>query len=124
MLGLITRAKTQNRKETEPDSSTREDRGGIGLRDFSLLRQNSAIIVVLGIAAATSLLGRPYLLLMPAFARTVQHVGPPGLGVMVAASGLGSLVGSLLLASLRSLRRLDRLLILCGVSFGLALVIF
>jgi MFS family permease len=79
---------------------------------------------VLGIAAATSLLGRPYLLLMPAFAREVQHVGPQGLGLMVAASGLGSLLGALLLASLRSSKRLEYLLLVTGISFGITLAIF
>ena len=93
-------------------------------REFGTLRHEPAILAVLGIAAATSLLGRPYLLLMPAFARTVQHVGPQGLGIMVAASGLGSLLGALLLASLRSSKRLERLLLITGVSFGIALAIF
>ena len=79
---------------------------------------------MLGIAAATSLLGRPYLLLMPAFAREVQHVGPQGLGLMVAASGLGSLIGALLLASLRSSKRLEHLLLITGVCFGISLAIF
>ncbi len=130
-LVMIAVAKSPDSKDTKPGHALQPDRGGSGFRSFTssfrgfgLLRHEHTIIAVLGIAAATSLLGRPYLLLMPAFARVVQHVGPPGLGVMVAASGLGSLVGSLLLASLRSFKRLDRLLILCGVSFGLALVIF
>ena len=43
---------------------------------------------------------------------------------MVAASGLGSLLGAILLASLRSSKRLERLLMITGISFGLALVIF
>lgn len=43
---------------------------------------------------------------------------------MVAASGLGSLLGALLLASLRSSKRLEHLLLVTGVSFGLALAIF
>ena len=94
------------------------------LREFGSLRHQSAILVVLGIAAATSLLGRPYLLLMPAFAREVQHVGPQGLGLMVAASGLGSLIGALLLASLRSSKRLEHLLLITGVCFGISLAIF
>src|SRR6266571_6582164 len=80
------------------------------LREFGSLRHKPAILAVLGIAAATSLLGRPYLLLMPAFAREVQHVGLQGLGLMVAASGLGSLIGAFLLASLRSSKRLEHLL--------------
>lgn len=94
------------------------------LREFGSLRHQSAILAVLGIAAATSLLGRPYLLLMPAFAREVQHVGPQGLGLMVAASGLGSLTGALLLASLRSSKRLEHLLLITGVCFGISLAIF
>ena len=94
------------------------------LREFGSLRHQSAILAVLGIAAATSLLGRPYLLLMPAFAREVQHVGPQGLGLMVAASGLGSLIGALLLASLRSSKRLEYLLLITGVCFGISLAIF
>jgi MFS family permease len=96
----------------------------LSLRAFALLRHEYAIIAVLGIAAATSLLGRPYLLLMPAFARVVQHVGPLGLGLMVAASGVGSLGGSLLLASLKARARLERLLAVCGIGFGLVLVVF
>ena len=94
------------------------------LREFGFLRYKPAILTVLGIAAATSLLGRPYLLLMPAFAREVQHVGPQGLGLMVAASGLGSLLGALLLASLRSSKLLEYLLLVTGTSFGIALAIF
>ena len=94
------------------------------LREFGSLRHQSAILAVLGIAAATSLLGRPYLLLMPAFAREVQHVGPQGLGLMVAASGLGSLIGALLLASLRSSKWLEHLLLITGVCFGISLAIF
>ena len=94
------------------------------LREFGSLRHKPAILAVLGIAAATSLLGRPYLLLMPAFAREVQHVGPQGLGLMVAASGLGSLIGALLLASLRSSKRLEHLLVITGVCFGISLAIF
>ena len=94
------------------------------LREFGSLRHKPAILAVLGIAAATSLLGRPYLLLMSAFAREVQHVGPQGLGLMVAASGLGSLIGALLLASLRSSKRLEHLLLITGVCFGISLAIF
>lgn len=92
-------------------------------RAFGLLRHELALLALLGIAAATSLLGRPYLLLMPAFARSVQHVGPQGLGIMVAASGFGSLLGALLLASLQSSKQLERLLLITGVGFGFTLTV-
>jgi len=90
----------------------------------TLGRQGVAIIAVLGIAAVSSLLGRPYLLLMPAFAHAIFHVGPAELGLMVTSSGSGSLIGSLLLVSLQSSRWLDWLLLICGCGFGLVLVSF
>lgn len=88
------------------------------------LRHERAIMAVLAVAAVISLLGRPYLLLLPAFAKTVQHSGPQGLGLMTAATGLGSLAGALLLATLTSSKHLERLLLVCGLSFSLLLLLF
>jgi len=126
VLGALTMISVGNSKLGKTSlSHARGDKSFMGsFRAFGSLRHEPAILAVLGIAAATSLLGRPYLLLMPAFARAVQHVGPQGLGIMVAASGLGSLLGALLLASIRSSKRLDYLLLITGVSFGFALVVF
>lgn len=126
VLGALAMISVGNSKPGKTSMThARGDKSFIGsFRAFGSLRHEPAILAVLGIAAATSLLGRPYLLLMPAFARAVQHVGPQGLGIMVAASGLGSLLGALLLASLRSSKRLDYLLLITGLSFGFALVIF
>jgi len=108
-------------KDIAPASSTKR---ASSIPAFWNLRHERTIIAVLAIAAVVSLLGRPYLLLLPAFAKTVQHVGPQGLGLMTAASGLGSLAGALLLATLTSSKRLERLLLVCSVSFGLMLLLF
>ena len=108
-------------KDIAPASSTKR---ASSIPAFWNLRHERTIITVLAIAAVVSLLGRPYLLLLPAFAKTVQHVGPQGLGLMTAASGLGSLAGALLLATLTSSKRLERLLLVCSVSFGLMLLLF
>ena len=94
------------------------------IRVLARLRHERVILAVLAVAAAASLLGRPYLLLMPAFAKSVQHVGPTGLGLMVACSGFGSLVGSIVLAALTSSRRLQLWLAICGVGFGVGLMLF
>src|SRR6266581_324561 len=126
VLGALTMISVGNSKLGKTSlSHARGDKSFMGsFRAFGSLRHEPAILAVLGIAAATSLLGRPYLLLMPAFALAVQHVGPQGLGIMVAASGLGSLLGALLLASIRSSKRLDYLLLITGVCFGISLAIF
>ncbi|HLJ35091.1 MAG TPA: MFS transporter [Ktedonobacteraceae bacterium] len=94
------------------------------VRAFWQLHSERSILAILGIAAAASLLGRPYLLLMPAFARTVQHVGPEQLGLMVAASGAGSFLGSIALATLNTSQHLQRLLLICGIGFGIVLALF
>lgn len=115
------RAEYYKEGEISPACSTRRSSA---IRAFWNLRHERIIMAVLAVAAIVSLLGRPYLLLLPAFAKVVQHVGPQGLGLMTAASGLGSLAGALLLAALKSSKRLERLLLICGVSFGLMLLLF
>jgi len=63
-------------------------------------------------------------MLMPVFAQDVFHVGVRGLGFLMAAVGVGALVGSLSVASLGDFRR-KGLLLLGPVSlFGLGLISF
>jgi MFS family permease len=54
---------------------------------------------VLLLLALVSLLGIPYTLLLPVFATEVLHGGPDMLGYLMTASGAGSLVGAVYLAS-------------------------
>src|SRR5690606_24099510 len=65
----------------------------------------------------------PYFMLLPGFAREVLDAGPSGLGLLMSIQGIGSLVGSLVIASLPNKRRG---LILLGSAFGLgcSLVLF
>lgn len=130
ILALLLIARNRTGKRAEAPPVDREPRASVSaglsstLRGFAALRNERTLPGVLGVAAVASLLGRPYLLLLPAFARSIQHVGPQGLGMMVAASGLGSFLGALLLAMLKSSQHLTRMLLLCGVGFGLALSLF
>jgi MFS family permease len=128
LLLIVPGKHSQNVQEHREDaiflaSSSSTERSSSVPAFWNVWRERT-IIAVLAIAAAVSLLGRPYLLLLPAFAKTVQHVGPQGLGLMTAASGLGSLAGALLLASLKSSKHLERLLLICGVGFGFTLLLF
>jgi MFS family permease len=70
------------------------------LRDgFALMGQNQAIVGVLLISALMNVLVFPYQQLLPVFARDVLAVDAIGLGMLGAASGVGSLSGALAIAS-------------------------
>lgn len=86
--------------------------------------QHRAIFALFMLAAVPSLLGRPYLQLMPVFARNLLGGGPRTYGTLMSASGLGALGGALLTASLGSFRRKGLIQLAATASFGLALIAF
>src|SRR5436305_11840200 len=61
---------------------------------------------------------------MPVFARDVLGVGETGYGVLMAASGIGALAGSLVTASLGGYQRRGWLLLLMTAGLGVSLVAF
>jgi len=71
-----------------------------------------------------SLVGMGYVTLMPVFAKDILHGGPDTLGFLMAASGLGALMGAIFLASRKSVRGLGRLIALASFIFGLGILIF
>jgi MFS family permease len=80
-----------------------------------------ALLLLLGLVSIT---GMPYAVLMPIFADKIFHAGARGLGILMGFSGLGALMGALLLATRRVVRGLGRwVAISCGV-FGVSLIVF
>jgi MFS family permease len=62
--------------------------------------------------------------MMVIFARDIFHAGPQGLGMLQSAAGAGSVVGSFALASMGDVQHKGRLLMVSGVTLGLALIGF
>ncbi|MDD4052866.1 MAG: MFS transporter [candidate division Zixibacteria bacterium] len=81
----------------------------------------SAIILLL---ALVSLLGMPYVILMPIFAKTILGGGPNTLGFLMAATGIGALVAAIYLASRNNVRGLGKMVGVSTGIFGLGLVLF
>ncbi len=79
------------------------------------------LLIVLAVVA---LVGIPYVVLLPVFARDVLGGGASTLGLLTSCAGLGSLVGALTLASRRSIRRLGRLIAVSAGVFGVSLIGF
>jgi MFS family permease len=80
-----------------------------------------ALLLLLG---AVSLLGMPYVVLLPVFAEDVLGGGPRTLGLLMSAAGLGALSGALWLATRRTVVGLGGVIIMAGSLFGGGLIAF
>jgi MFS family permease len=82
------------------------------------------ILPLLAIVVVRVVLGWSYRTLMPVYATEVLHLGARGLGVLSAAPSIGSLLGSLTLASLGDFRGKGKVLLVGGCVMGLSLIGF
>ncbi len=88
-----------------PSSNVRENVLASILAGVRFLWCDRVLRSVLLLLVATSLLVRPYSQLMPAYAAHVVHVNARGLGLLLAASGSGAIVGSIVTALIGTHRR-------------------
>src|SRR5947199_7704460 len=79
---------------------------------------------ILLLLALVSLVGMPYTVLMPVFASKILHGGPHTLGFLMAATGVGALLGAIFLAQRRSVIGLGRVVPMMSALFGAGLVAF
>jgi MFS family permease len=79
---------------------------------------------VLLMFALVNLVGMPYVVLMPVFAKDVLHGGPSLFGYLMGAVGLGALGGAVYLASRKSVRGLVKRIPIAVTLFGAALMAF
>jgi MFS family permease len=82
------------------------------------------IRTILLLFAVVSLMGMPFVVLMPIFAHQVLHGGPHTFGFLMGAMGCGALVGALLLAARKSVLGLGRKIAYSGAIFGVGLIGF
>jgi MFS family permease len=86
---------------------------------------NSLILSLMSLALVPRIFAIPYQTLMPIFQKDVLKVGPAGLGMLMAAPGVGALIALFTLATLASRLRHQGVLLLSSVILlGLLLVIF
>jgi MFS family permease len=92
---------------------------------LAYIRSVRAVRALVWLIAAMSVLGFPYVMLLPVFARDVLQVGAKGLGGLLAATGVGALLGGVALAAAGRRFRRGRVMLagslaLCVVLFGFA----
>ena len=91
---------------------------------FALVRHTGPVRSLMLLLGLVTLLGLPYSVLMPVFADQVFHGHSGTFGLLMGASGAGSLAGAVTLACRPHSRGLERWIGTCSVSFGLALIGF
>jgi MFS family permease len=96
-----------------------------GIREgVRYMRGTPSISALMRMVTVYSVLGVPYLTLMPVVAREQLHVGAGGYGVMFACVGIGGLAGALSLAAIGDRVQRGRLLSISSYSFAGLLVLF
>ena len=96
-----------------------------GLKEgFSYAFGFAPIRSVLLLLALVSLMGMPFIVLMPIFAEKILYGGPRALGFLLGATGVGAIAGSIYLASRKSVLGLGRIIVISSAFFGIGLVGF
>jgi len=79
---------------------------------------------ILLLLALVSLMGMPYSVLAPVFAKDILHGGAHTFGFLMTGAGSGALVGTLYLASRKSVRGLGRVIVRATILFALGIAAF
>ena len=120
-LGLYSRVRV-------PTERRRSDSGHV-LRDlldgFSFVGHSFFFAALIGLALFNSLFGMSYATLLPIYADEYFHSGSIGFGLLNAGHGVGSIIGTLTLATLaHHIRRRGIVMLVTGACLGLELAVF
>jgi MFS family permease len=94
------------------------------MEGFRFVEKTAPIRALLLLLGIVSLVGMPYVVLMPIFADQILHGGARGLGILMGATGVGALLGALTLAFREGVKGLGRMVAWCCAGFGASLGIF
>jgi len=79
---------------------------------------------IIFLLALVSLMGMPYTVLMPVFAKTILHGGSHTFGFLMGASGIGALMGAIYMASRKNAAGLESFIPWFAAIFGFGLITF
>src|SRR5437879_13748139 len=103
-------------------------RQGSALKDIleglNFVRSTAPIRALLLLLGLLSLMGMPYSVLMPIFADQILHGGARGLGILMGATGVGALIGAIMLTLKQGVRGLGTWVAFSAAAFGAALILF
>ena len=94
------------------------------MKGIAFIRGDKGIQSAFLLIAVFSLVGLPYISLLPVFAGAIFHRGPQGLGFLMGASGVGALAAALGIAARGTIRDQIKFMSLAGLCFSCALLMF
>lgn len=109
---------------TSTPQAERGDPVALLMEAFRYAWETPHVRAVLAVTAVLSVFAMPYSTLLPVFAHDLLHSGPGGLGLLMAASGVGALMAAFRHARRGTVRGLGRSIARSVALFGLGLLIF
>jgi MFS family permease len=94
------------------------------MKGIRFIKGEKEIKRAMGLIGVFSLVGLPYITLLPVFAAEVFKRGAQGLGFLVGASGIGALVAALGIALMGNIEHKTRFMSIAGLCFSCALFAF
>jgi MFS family permease len=91
---------------------------------FAYVWSTPAVLALMSLAYVPRIFAVPYQTLMPVFQKDVLRVGPEGLGLLMAAPGVGAVLSVLVLASVSRVKRQGLLLVGSILVLGAFLMLF
>ena len=108
-----------------PDVARRSSMSANLREGLSYVWASPIVLALMITALVPRIFAVPYQTLMPVFQKDVLGVGPEGLGMMLAAPGVGAVLSTLMLASVAHTLRRKGLLLLGGlILLGIFLILF
>jgi MFS family permease len=110
-----------------PNLKATVQRGGSALESLvegaRFLIRDRRLVLILSVVLITFVLGMPYFGMLAVFADDVLGVGAAGMGLLLTASGVGAVSGSLIMAARKPKRR-GRVLLLTTCAVAAAIITF
>jgi predicted MFS family arabinose efflux permease len=119
-MGAATMVSAGRRPANHSGKSVTRDMG-VG---FSYAFGNPILLGLVMMMFVPTLFGFTYYTLLPAWAREVLNVQSDGLGLLMMMMGIGALIGTMALASMRNLSRRGAFLLSNSIVWGIAIASF
>lgn len=108
-----------------PDANKPRDSMVHGIVEgLQYMRSQQLLVGLLLLGLVVTMFIMPFQAIMPVIVRDILNRGPEDLGILMTASGLGALFGSIIVALANSIRQLNILMLVAGIGVGIALSLF